>query len=179
MSLMIETRILNDPNQERFHKELTLPIYKPTIEKGINHSGTFMHFGNEADGENEEGASDMHYHPGQRSLHIFTTSDTAGVILNFCGIKENPEDRKDSEVYLEFPKNAMVILNFPPYTPHQFYPKFVCTSVHPQEGSNIISAAKSGQFDGKFLEGATVISGKQEWKISQPEQPEVRGKEKI
>jgi hypothetical protein len=96
----------------------------------------------------------------------------SGVTLNFCGVNENPDDRKDSKVDIEFPKNSMMVLNFPLFTHHKFHGDFVCMSVHPKEGNKLIEATRSGTLPRGFLESATVFSQTSEdtekWGISKP-----------
>jgi hypothetical protein len=65
------------------------------------------------------------------------------------------------------------VLNFPPHTHHKFEGEFVCISVHPREGENLIEALQSGLLPKGFLESATVFSKtpndkKEEWKLSTP-----------
>ncbi len=147
----VRNQILRDPKKERFYEETTRPIIKPTSY--LKSSQTLMDFA-----EKPEETTAMHYHPGERELIIFTTDKPAGVVLNFCGIMENPDEHPECEKQFEFPPNSMVVLKFPPYTHHKFLGSFVCTSVHPREGKNIIEAVQSGNIKGGFLESATVMS---------------------
>ena len=167
-NLAIQDKIFHDGKNEYFYEEVTSKIYKPT--KYNPSSGTLMNFENEELGVDK--TTVMHYHPGERSLHIITTNKMSGVTLNFCGISENPDEKKDTEVHLEFPKNSMVVLNFPPYTHHKFHGEFVCMSVHPREGNNLIKAVESGTLTKGFLESATVFSKTKEteekWELLLP-----------
>ena len=66
-----------------------------------------------------------------------------------------------------------MVLNFPPYTHHKFDGEFVCVSVHPREGINLIEALESGLLPKGFLESATVFSKtlddkKEQWNLSKP-----------
>lgn len=147
----IKNQILRDPTKERFYEETTKPIIKPT---NFNKSSqTLMDFS-----EKQEETTAMHYHPGERELIVFTTDKPSGVVLNFCGIMENPDEHPECKNELKFPPNSMVVLKFPPYTHHKFCGSFVCTSIHPREGKNIIEAVQSGNIKGGFLESATVMS---------------------
>jgi hypothetical protein len=155
--------------KQKFHQETTFVAYAPT--KYLKNSGTPMDFEGLL-----SGTTPTHYHPGERSLYIFTTNKDAGVILNFCGIKESPGKRKDCEVKLAFKKNSLNVLNFPPFTHHKFYGEFVCISIHPREGENIIQALASGTIPVGFLEFATILSEenkeenkKEEWSLSLPQ----------
>ena len=150
-SAELRHKILRNPKKEKFFEETTLPIIKPTSH--TKSSQTLMDFS-----EKQEETTAMHYHPGERELIIFTTDKPAGVVLNFCGIMENPDEHPECEKQFEFPPNSMVVLKFPPYTHHKFLGSFVCTSVHPREGKNIIEAVQSGNIKGGFLESATVMS---------------------
>lgn len=174
LTLDIQRKIYRDNNKEYFYEEVTSVVYKPTLSNPS--SGTLMNF--EANDPKENKTTAMHYHPGQRSLHIITANKAAGVTLNFCGVNENPDERKDSEVYIEFPKNCMVVLNFPSYTHHKFHGEFVCMSVHPKEGHNLIEALQSGKLEGGFLESATVFSNadqnQEQWKISIPQDDQAK-----
>ncbi|MCE3255025.1 MAG: hypothetical protein K0R25_519 [Rickettsiaceae bacterium] len=172
LSRSLQIRISTDPNSEHFFEERTAVVYKPTIHN--KSSGTLMNF---SSGTTQEETTNMHYHPGERSLIIVTTDKPAGVTLNFCGIAEDPDRRKDCEANIEFIKNSIVVLNFPPYTHHKFHGRFNCLSVHPREGENFIQAIKSGILSQGFLESATVFSkrseaftneGTGEWKLSTP-----------
>lgn len=168
LNLEIQHRIYHDYSKELFNKQATSKVYKPTIYN--RSSGTFMNF--ESEDYKKDKTTAMHYHPGERSLHIFTTKKPAGVTLNFCGVAENPDERKDTEVHLKFPENSMIVLNFPPYTHHKFHGDFVCMSVHPREGQNLIQAVGSGTLPRGFLESATVFSStkedKDKWDLSIP-----------
>ena len=147
LSLRIQDRIFNDPKMEAFYEESTSALYRPTIYN--KSSGTLMDF------ENNAGkTTDMHYHPGERVLLIVTTAKTAGATLNFCGISENPDIRTDCNVELNFPQYSIMALVFPPNTHHKFHGDFVCLSVHPREGMNIIDAVNSGTIPMGFLENA-------------------------
>ncbi|MFT5703409.1 MAG: hypothetical protein ACI9TO_000778 [Rickettsiales bacterium] len=163
----LRERIFNDPNMEKFYEETTLPISKPT--EYIKSSSTLMNFSGL---NSEQETTDSHFHPGDRTLIIITTEKKGGVTLNFCGIEEDPEKRKDCEKYIEFPPNSMIVLNFPAYTHHKFHGEFDCISEHPKEGVNIIKAVLSGTLPKGFLESATVFSkkseDKEEWKKELP-----------
>jgi len=175
--IKIQERIFEDRNNEKFYEEVTLKIYKPTIHN--RSSGTLMSFEGE-DSYWQGKVTPMHYHQGERSLYIITTKKPAAVTLNFCGVAENPDERKDCEVHLKFPENSMLVLNFPPYTHHKFHGDFVCMSVHPREGSNLIEAVQSGTLPKGFLESATVFSATEEnqskWNNSAPAIDSVIGK---
>jgi len=165
LSLSLQKKIFHDKGNEYFYEEVTSKVYKPTIHN--RSSGTLMHFAQ----ANKATAS--HYHPGERSLIIVTTDKPAGVTLNFCGIAENPDKRTDCKKYIKFPKNSLIVLNFPPYTHHKFHGEFDCMSVHPREGINLIEAVQSGTLSKGFLESATVFSKTENdhnsWKMSLPE----------
>jgi len=167
LSLNLQRTIYEDKNNEYFYEEVTSKQYPPT--KYNRSSGTLMNF--EKDEDESTKRTDSHYHPGERSLYIVTTNKSSGVTLNFCGIAESPDDRKDCEVKLEFPKNSLVSLNFPPYTHHKFRGEFVCMSIHPREGVNLIESLENGTLPRGFLESATVFSSKgdeENWKLSTP-----------
>ena len=167
LSLNLQRTIYEDKNNEYFYEEVTSKQYPPT--KYNRSSGTLMNFEKEEDESTKR--TDSHYHPGERSLYIVTTNKSSGVTLNFCGIAESPDDRKDCEVALEFPKNSIVSLNFPPYTHHKFRGEFVCMSIHPREGVNLIESLENGTLPRGFLESATVFSSKgdeENWKLSAP-----------
>ena len=168
LTLELQTKIYRDYKKENFYEEVTSRVYPPTTFNPS--SGTLMSF-EAVDINAQKGeATAMHYHPGQRSLHIITTNKAAGVTLNFCGIAENPDEREDSKVHLDFPNNSMIVLNFPPYAHHKFHGEFVCLSVHPREGKNLIEKLRSGDLEGGFLESATVFSknnqDKDQWNVS-------------
>ncbi|MBL6664235.1 MAG: hypothetical protein ISQ34_00125 [Rickettsiales bacterium] len=166
LSINLQRAIYEDKNNEYFYEEVTAKKYSPT--KYNRSSGTLMNF--ETDLLGVERRTESHYHPGERSLYIVTTNKTAGVTLNFCGIVESPDDRKDCEVKLEFPKNSILSLNFPPYTHHKFNGEFICMSIHPREGANLIESLENGTLPKGFLESATVFSPKGEsWRVSNPE----------
>ncbi len=167
LSTLSRDRILNDPNRESFYEETTLVIRKPSFN--LNSSATYMIF---KDDEIENSTS-SHYHPGDRILEVFTTNKKSGVVLNFCGINENPENRKDCEVHLDFPPNSLITVEFPAYCHHKFYGDFVCVSIHPQDGPNIIDAVKRGTLPKGFLESATVFSSTEkesQWTLNAPQQ---------
>ena len=151
LTLELQMKTYKDKNRENFYEEITSKVDKPTFTN--QSSGTLMLF---------EGADDTtayHYHPGERRLHLITTIKPSGVILNFCGINESPDKRKDTEVAIPFPKNSISVLKFPAFTHHKFYGEFVCQSVHPKEGSNLIEQVNSGKIiEQGFLEYATVFS---------------------
>jgi len=153
VSLKLQQKISDDINNEYFYEEITSKVYPPTLYN--RSSGTLMNF---EEDKTANKTTSSHYHPGERNLRIFTTDEACGVTLNFCGISENPDNRKDCEVTLDFPKNSHVILNFPPFTHHKFHGKFVCLSIHPKEGLNLIKAVESGTLSKGFLETATVFS---------------------
>jgi hypothetical protein len=123
-------------------------------------SGTLMNFEKsfQRKSVSNTNTTGSHYHPGDRRLHILTTNKKAGATLNFCGINEDPTKRKDCEVRLVFPKNSLSVLKFPGFTHHKFHGEFVCMSVHPMVGHNIIDAVQSGTLLKGFLESATVFS---------------------
>ena len=158
LNIEIQKRIFHDYSKESFYEEVTSKVYKPTVHN--RSSGTLMSF--ESEDYWRDKTTAMHYHPGERSLHIITTKKPAAVTLNFCGVAENPDERKDCEVHLKFPENSMLVLNFPPYTHHKFHGDFVCMRVHPREGKNLIEAVQSGTLPMGFLESATVFSATEE-----------------
>jgi hypothetical protein len=158
LHIKLQERIFTDNRKERFYEEVTSIVDKPTEHN--KSSGTLMNFERVEFGVDK--TTDSHYHPGDRRLHILTINKTAGVTLNFCGINENPDERKDCEVHLDFPKNSVMVLKFPAYTHHKFHGEFVCTSVHPRDGRNIIDALQSGTLSKGFLESATVFSSKED-----------------
>ncbi|MBP7709917.1 MAG: hypothetical protein KA100_02475 [Rickettsiales bacterium] len=166
--IKMQERIFSDHRKQRFHEEMTLVIDKPT-EHNIS-SGTYMNFERRKYGV--DNTTESHYHPGDRRLEILTIGKEAGVTLNFCGISENPDERKDCEVRLEFPPNAMSTLKFPAYVHHKFHGDFICTSVHTADGPNIINALKQGTLPDGFLASATVFSATEEnqrqWNLSLP-----------
>ena len=168
-SLAVQTKIFHDRKNEYFYEEVTSKIDGPTFSN--RSSGTLMNFERKKFGI--DNTTDAHYHPGERRLHIITTDKEAGVTLNLCGINENPNERKDCEVRLEFPPNSILRLKFPPYTHHKFHGEFVCESVHPREEANLIEAVKSGTLPKGFLESATVFSStgndEREYSISLPD----------
>ncbi len=167
LSIELQRRIFNDHEKETFYEEVTSKVYKPTEYN--RSSGTLMNF--ESEDYYRDKTTAMHYHPGERSLLIITTKKPAGVTLNFCGITENPDLRKDCEVHLDFPENSITILNFPPYTHHRFHGDFVCMSIHPREGVNLIKSLQSGTLPMGFLESATVFSSTErdeKWDLSIP-----------
>ena len=156
LSIEIQRRIHNDPKKQKFYEEETAIIFKPS--EGLEASGTLMSF---EDDEDITKTTDSHMHPGQRTLVLYTKNKASGVILNHCGPYENPNQRKDCETKLHFPKNSILVLNFPAYTHHKFYGNFECLSIHPQEGKNVIANIRNGEKleDQKgFLEGATIFS---------------------
>jgi hypothetical protein len=154
LSLAIQTQIFHDPHSENFYDEVTSVIQKPTIH--IRSSGTLMNFA----ADDPDKTTAMHHHPGDRILIIVTTNKKAGVTLNFCGVTEIPDQRKDSEVVLEFPENSIILLAFRDKTHHKFHGnEFDCLSIHPVEGMNLIEAIQSGiKSDKGFLETATEFS---------------------
>jgi hypothetical protein len=165
ISLRLQQSILENKKNEYFYEEITSRLYAPS--KHNRSSGTLMSF------DSDSLTTASHYHLGERSLHIITTHKAAGVTLNFCGINEIPEERKDCEVNLKFSKNSLMVLNFPPHTHHKFDGEFVCVSVHPREGENLIEALESGLLPKGFLESATVFSKtlddeKDKWNLSKP-----------
>lgn len=163
LSINLQKRIFEDVKKERFYEEMTSKVFLP--DDNMDVSGTLMNF-DYADEDVEKGTN-HHYHPGDRLLLVNTNNREAGVILNFCGVNENLEDRKDCEVKLDFKKNSLSILKFPAFTHHKFMGDFVCMSIHPKEGQNIIDCLTSGTLPKGFLESATVFSGKenQPWNI--------------
>lgn len=172
ISLRLEQSILENKKNEYFYEEITSRLYAPS-----NHnrsSGTLMSFDSDGLDKNEKyNTTASRYNPGERSLYIITTHKPAGVTLNFCGIHEIPEERKDCEVNLKFSKNSLMVLNFPPHTHHKFDGEFVCISVHPREGGNLIEALESGLLPKGFLESSTVFSKtlddeKEQWNLSEP-----------
>jgi hypothetical protein len=172
ISLRLQQSILENKKNEYFYEEITSRLYAPS--KYNRSSGTLMSFDSDGLGKNgEDKTTSSHYHPGERSLYIVTTHKAAGVTLNFCGINEIPEERKDCEVSLKFSKNSLIVLNFPPHTHHKFDGEFVCVSVHPREGGNLIEALQSGLLPRGFLESATVFSKtlddeKEQWNSFKP-----------
>lgn len=169
LHIKIQDKIFSDHRNERFFEEVTLLSSPPTP---INPSSmTYMNFERRKYGM--DNSTDSHYHPGDRMLDVLTISKEAGVKLNFCGINENPEERKDCEVVLNFPLNSFVTVKFPAYCHHKFYGDFVCVSIHPQDGPNIIEAVKNGTLPKGFLESATVFSSKEKdnkWIVTAPQQ---------
>jgi len=151
ITLRLQQAIFENKKNEYFYEEITSRVYPPS--ESNRSSGTLMNFENE-----DNHTTNTHYHPGERSLHVLTTNKASGVTLNFCGIGENPDNRKDCEVKLVFPKNSALILNFSPFTHHKFHGEFVCMSIHPREGDNLIQALESGVLPKGFLETATVFS---------------------
>ncbi len=154
MNLGLRMKIYNDQKKEHFFEEITSRVYPPTDSN--KSSGTLMDFS--AEDVDLDKSTAMHFHPGERSLHIITTNKRSGVTLNFCGVSENPDLRKDTSQFIEFPRNSYLVLNFPAYTHHKFHGDFVCLSVHPREGKNLINAVRSDKISGGFLEFATVFS---------------------
>jgi hypothetical protein len=154
-TVKLQNRLFDDSSMEQFFEELTSVLIKPTYDN--RSSATIMNFENDQD---QSRTTDSHFHPGERSLFIITTAKPSGVILNFCGVKESPEKRKDCEKALKFPSNSIVILNFASYVHHKFHGDFSCISFHPREGLNIIEAITSPprNFPKGFLESATVFS---------------------
>jgi len=148
----LRDRIHSDLDNEYFGNEITLPVYKPN--ESNKSSATLMDFDERGTGLQ---ASDTHYHPGERVLYIFTTDKPSGVSINLCGIKENPEDRKDCEINYEFPLNSIIILKFPSLAWHNFNGDFVCISNHSREGDNFIKAVQEGSLDKEFLASATTF----------------------
>ncbi len=177
LSLALQTKIFYDRKNEYFYEEVTSKVYKPTEHN--RSSGTLMNFTNNEPGTEKTTAT--HFHPGERSLIIVTTSKKAGVTLNFSGIAENPDERKDCEQHIKFPENSVVVLNFPAYTHHKFHGEFDCMSVHPREGANLIKAVQLGTLPKGFLESATVFSrtykDPEKWDISIPDEDKSRGKD--
>ncbi|NBV07121.1 MAG: hypothetical protein EBS06_07825 [Proteobacteria bacterium] len=175
MAIRLQQAIFEDKKNEYFYEEITSKVYLPT--KYNKSSGTLMNFELE-DIERLIGKTTAtHYHPGERSLFIFTTNKNAGVTLNFCGVEEIPDKRKDCEVKVTFPKNSVTVLNFPPYTHHKFNGEFTCLSIHPREGNNLIEAVQSGNLPKGFLESATIFSKsfsdeEDAWKLSLPNENE-------
>ncbi len=158
INIKLQDRIFSDRKNEKFYEEVTSIVDKPTEYN--RSSGTLMNFERRRFGI--DNTTDSHYHPGDRRLHIFTINKEAGVTLNFCGVCENPQNRKDCELKLDFPENSMVVLKFPAYTHHKFHGEFICVSVHPREGQNILEAVQSGTLQKGFLESATVFSSTEE-----------------
>ena len=172
-NLKIQQLILENRKSEQFHKETTLVSFYPT--KRNRSSGTWMMFDaldpfTKADYD----STAMHFHPGERVLLIFTTDRPVTIKLNFCGVEESPDKRKDCEVEIELEKNALTALAMPAYTHHKFYGEFACMSVHPREGHNIIKAVESGTLPKGFIESATVFSKKEDeeeqWRLFEPEE---------
>ena len=161
VALRLQQAILENKNNEYFYEEITSRVYQPSIH--TRSSGTLMSFDQATPSDRNtkpaNKATANHYHPGERSLYIFTTYKPAGVILNFCGIAESPDARKDCEVEIKFPKNSLSVINFPSFTHHRFHGEFVCISIHPREGNNLIEALLSGTLSSRgFLENATTFS---------------------
>ncbi len=167
--IKIQDRIFSDRTNERFYEEVTSVVDKPTHYNSS--SGTLMNFERVKFGV--DNTTDSHYHPGDRRLHIYTIGKEAGVTLNFCGIAEDPNHRKDCEVYISFPPNSLCVLKFPAYTHHKFHGDFAADSVHPLDGAHIIDAVKHGTLPHGFLESATVFSPTEEnqkrWNLSLPD----------
>ncbi len=165
-AIKMQDRIFSDRGYEMFYKEVTSKVYQPT--EFNRSSGTLMNFERSQFGV--DNTTDMHFHPGERVILIFTTNKEAGATLNFCGIAENPDLRPDCEERLQFKENAISILTFPPYTHHKFHGEFVCISFHPREGANLIEAVKNGTLPKGFLESAAIFSNKETspdaWKLS-------------
>ena len=154
LTLLLQTKIFSDYSKENFYEEITSVFYKPTEHN--KSSGTLMNFEQNHPSEDLKTAS--HYHPGERSLIIFTNNKKAGATLNFCGVDENPDERPDCKASLTFQENSITILNFPPYTHHKFSGEFIALSIHPREGANLIEAVQNGKISKGFLETATVFS---------------------
>ena len=154
LSIEVQRRIFNDRSREKFYEEVTSVDDFPT--KQNTSSGTLMNF--EYITIDESNSTALHYHPGERRLHILTTNKSAGVVLNFCGINEDPLQRMDCEAILRFPLNSFLTLKFPAFTHHKFFGEFVCNSVHPKEGENMIDLIESGKLPKGFLESATIFS---------------------
>jgi hypothetical protein len=168
LALNLEVKIFHDYKKEAFYEEVTSKVYPPTIYN--RSSGTLMLF----ESEINENHTLSHYHPGERSLIIVTTKKPAGAELNFCGVAENPDMRPDCRTKIDFPPNSILVLNFPPYTHHKFNGDFICMSVHPREGENLIEALRSGTLPKGFLETATIFSNTGdktlEWELSLPKE---------
>lgn len=154
LSIEVQRRIFSDRSREKFYKEVTSVNDFPT--KQNTSSGTLMNF--ECIEIGKSNSTALHYHPGERRLHILTTNKSAGVVLNFCGIHEDPLQRMDCEVVLRFPPNSFLTLKFPAFTHHKFFGEFVCNSVHPKEGKNMLDLIESGKLPKGFLESATIFS---------------------
>jgi hypothetical protein len=153
LSIDLQRRIFTDKNLEMFYEEATSVVYKPTTSN--RSSATLMNFE-----ERSKSTTNMHYYSAERVLMVYTTNKEAGVTLNFCGIGENPDQRKDCEVNLSFKPNSLSVLTFPAYTHHKFKGDFVCLISHPREGQNFIKSLQSRKLSKNFLESATVFSKK-------------------
>ncbi len=154
VSIKLQERIFTSKDSEEFFEETTLPVKTPDVES--TSSLTLMNFEKQEPGF--DSTTDMHFHPGKRVLIVYTTGRSAGVTLNFCGVDENPDERKDSEVKLKFKPNSASVLTFPAFCHHKFEGAFDCASIHPRDGIGIIEALKEGRLTGGFLEGATTFS---------------------
>lgn len=165
INIKIMQAIYEDPHKQNFYEEKTSVVQYPEITHNQN-SATLMSFESQTRGI---GTTAMHFHPGEKMLIIYTTDKDAGVELNFCGTDESPVDRPDCERKIQFPQNSMLVLSFPENTHHRFWGDFVCISVHPKEGPNIVDSIKTGNLTEGFLEYATVFSKGNEVKKSQEE----------
>ena len=156
LSLGMQIRIQKDRNKEKFYEETTSKITEPT--SNLPFSATLMNFATSiASGFDN---TTMHYHPGDRMLIICTTNQPAGVKLNFCGVKQAPDDHPDTEIIKDFPPNAMSVIIFPAYVHHKFFGQFTCISVHPKDGLKFIKEMTKGNLSKGFLESATTFSEK-------------------
>lgn len=155
LSDKIRKTVLENPKRENFFEETTLVVDKPNPH--LKHSNTFMVF-EEEDPAIVGSTTNSHFHPSDRILYIITTDKNSGVNVNLCGIEENPNNRKDCEFIIDFPKNSLSILRFKEQAHHRFFGDFVCVSCHPTEAKNIIVAVQSGTLPKGFLESATIFS---------------------
>lgn len=151
----ISDTILGNPNNQSFGDglETSLIIDKADYDnKSTTHAMVF-------DGRSgSDGSASTHYHYGERVLIILTTDKDAGVKVNTCGIKEEPENRKDLEVEYKFKPNSITLLKFPSLAWHKFSGDFVCFSLHTVEIDELIDRMNKGENIEKFLEENTVFS---------------------
>ncbi len=153
VSIELQRTILYSPDKQKFGKE-TVAVTGKLGSHG-NSSAVLMAFRTR---DGKDSSTDMHYHPGERFLIVVTGNRPAGAIFNFCGVAENPDDRKDSEVVLEFPPNSILQLRFPQGVHHKFTGDFICDSIHLREGENFRALAKDKKLFKGFLQAATIFS---------------------
>lgn len=171
LSIGFQEKLFSSKEVESFFKEKTAILFRPTEYN--RSSGSLLNFDIiNVDKMKDEDSTDMHYTSGERSFLIITASKPASVTLNFCGVAESPDTRKDCEVHLDFPSNSISILNFPPYVHRKFRGEFVCIETHPREGENFIETFKPKP-NPSFLGMATVFSkadeSQTEWSLTCPE----------